>query len=222
MSFAHGRHGLFRRAFCALCFLSLASLAHAGIIRGTVKDQTGATVKGATVVLQLAGQYVSTTVSTSDGSFQFVTGQSGRFTLEITAPSFRQLEPPSFYADKGASVEKALVMEPEWVHQSIVVTATGTPTPQEQTSSSTDVFAPLDLARRDDLVSVLRIQPGAVVVQAGQRGAQTSIFLRGGDSNAAKILSDGVVATEIGGIFDLGNLSPTGIQSVETYRGAEQ
>jgi iron complex outermembrane receptor protein/vitamin B12 transporter len=207
------------RLSAILLLLLTAASASAGVIRGTVTDITGHTVKGASITLQVDGKYVSTTVSTSDGSYQFVTGQSGRFTLLIVAKSFRQLAPPAFYADKGVDVERDLVLEPEWVHQSVVVTATGTPVPQPQTSSSTAVLDEADLARRDDIVSVLRIQPGVVVTQAGQRGAQTSLFLRGGDSNAAKILSDGVIATEIGGIFDFGSLSNTGIQSVETYRG---
>ena len=200
-------------------FLFSATLLHAGVIRGTVTDTTGATVTGATVLLLNGGQYVNKTVSTADGSFQFTTGQSGRFQLVITAQSFRQLESQAFYAAAGDNVERNLVLEPEWVHQSIVVTATGTPLPQQQTNFATDVFSSLDLARREDLVSVLRLEPGAVTVQSGQLGAQTSLFLRGGDSNAAKILFDGATVHEIGGIFDLGSLSTTGIQSAEVYRG---
>jgi iron complex outermembrane receptor protein/vitamin B12 transporter len=216
-----GRSGrsLFCAALCGALLLLSTIPALGGVIRGTVTDTSGATVRGATIVLKNGTKFVGTTVSTSDGSFQFVTGQSGRFTLTITAPSFRQLDPPSFYATQGDNVERTLVLEPEWVHQSIVVTATGTPIAQQQTSSQTDVFTPLDIARRDDLVDVLRIQPGVSVVQLGQRGAQTSVFIRGGDSNAGKTLTDGVNASEMGGIFDFGNYSPTGVQSAEIYRG---
>jgi iron complex outermembrane receptor protein/vitamin B12 transporter len=57
------------------------------------------------------------------------------------------------------------------------------------------------------------------VQQLGQRGAQTSLFIRGGDSNASKILFDGVTVGEMGGIFDFGSLSATGIASAEVYRG---
>jgi len=202
----------------ALIFLS-TTLLHAGVIRGTVTDTSGATVTGATVILMNGAKYVSKTVSTADGSFQFTTGQAGRFSLIITAQSFRQLDVPAFYAAVSDSVEHNLVLEPEWVHQSIVVTATGTPVPQQQTSFSTDLFGSLDLARREDMVSVLRLEPGAVVTQAGERGAQTSLFLRGGDSDAAKILFDGSTVDEMGGIFDFGNLSTTGVQSAEVYRG---
>jgi vitamin B12 transporter len=215
-SLLKGRSGLnvlFKRALAAAFLFFTAVAAHAGIINGTVTDTSGATVKGASIVLFSSGKYVSTTVSTADGSYQFVTGRAGRFTVFITAPGFHQLEVPAFYAGPGDSVERNLVMEPEWVHQSIVVTATGTPTPQQQTPTETTVLDLLDLARREDFISVLRLQPGAVVVQAGQRGSQTSLFLRGADSNAARILMDGVTVDEIGGIFDFGNTSTTGVQT---------
>ena len=207
------------RALCALLFCAITTQLYAGVIRGRITDTSGASVRGASVVLMNGSKYVSTSASTADGTFQFVTGQAGRFSLLITADSFRQLDIPIFFATAGDSVEKTLVMEPEWVRQSIVVTATGTPVAQDQTPVSTSVFTPADMARRDDLVSVLRLQPGVVVTQLGQRGAQTSMFIRGGDSNAGKVLFDGTNISEIGGVIDFGNISPTGVQSAEVYRG---
>ena len=200
-------------------FLFSASLLHAGVIRGTVTDTSGATVTGATVVLVNGGRYVGKTVSTADGSFQFTTGQSGRFSLIITAQSFRQLEPPAFYAGVNDSVERNLVMEAEWVHQAIVVTATGTPTPQQQTSEPTSVLGSLDLSLRDSFVDALRLMPGTVSTQAGQVGAQSSLFVRGGSSDANKVLLDGVSIGDLGGRFDFGPLSTTAIESAEVYRG---
>ena len=133
----------------------------------------------------------------------------GRFFLLVSAKSFRQLETPGFYAGRLDSVERNLVLEPEWVRESIVVTATGTPTPQPQTSEATSVLGPLDLALRDDLTSALRLMPGTVVAQSGQLGAQTSLFIRGGNSDANKILLDGVSVGDMGGQFDFGPLSTT-------------
>jgi vitamin B12 transporter len=225
MPFDFGRSGLSVRTrisrCCAILFLFSATLLQAGVIRGTVTDTSGATVVGASIVLMNGAKYVDKTVSTADGSYQFVTGQSGRFSLIITAQSFRQLEPPSFYANAGASIERNLVMEPEWVHQSIVVTATGTPTPQQQTSEATSVLTPLDLGFRENFVDALRLMPGTASTQAGQTGAQTSLFVRGGASDANKILLDGVSIGDLGGRFDFGPLSTTGIQTAEVYRGPD-
>jgi iron complex outermembrane receptor protein/vitamin B12 transporter len=162
---------------------------------------------------------LASAVSTADGSFQILTGVSGRFFLAVTAKSFRQLETPGFYAGRLDNVEQNLVLEPQWARESIVVTATGVPTPQPQTSAATSVLGQLDLALRDDLVSALRLMPGTFVTQSGQRGAQSSLFVRGGDSDGNKILVDGVSVGDLGGRFDFGPLSTTAVQSAEIYRG---
>ena len=203
----------------AILFSTFAMLCPAASIRGVVTDTTGAKITGATVVLVSNGKVVASAVSTADGSFQILTGADGRFFLAVSAKSFRQLETPGFYAGRLDSIERNLVLEPEWARESIVVTATGTPTPQAQTSSATSVLSPLDLALRSDLVSALRLMPGTFVTQSGQRGAQSSLFVRGGDSDANKILVDGVSAGDLGGRFDFGALSSTAVQSVEVYRG---
>ena len=167
------------------------------------------------------GKVIASAVSTADGSFEITTGTSGRFFLVVSAKSFRQLQTPDFYAGQLDSIERNLVLEPAWVRESIVVTATGTPTPQPQTSAATTVLGPLDLALRDDLVSALRLMPGAEVVQDGQLGAQTSLFVRGGDSDANKILLDGVDIGDLGGQFDFGPLSTTAVERAEVYRGPD-
>ena len=200
--------------------LLTAAAAQAASIRGVVTDSSGAKVSGATVSLFSNGQVVSTAASGADGSFQIITGIEGRFFLVVSATSFRQLETPGFYAGRLDNIERNLVLEPAWVHESIVVTATGTPTPQPQTGAATSVLGPLDLDLREDLVSALRLMPGTFVVQAGQRGAQSSLFVRGGNSDANLVLIDGVKAGDLGGRFDFGPLSTTGVERTEVYRGA--
>ena len=140
-----------------ILILLLCSACQAASIRGVVTDTAGAKVTGANVVLVSNGQVVASAVSTADGSFQILTGTEGRFFLVVSARSFRQLQTPDFYAGRLDSIERNLVLEPEWVRESIVVTATGTPTPQPQTSAATSVLGPLDLALRSDLVSSLRL-----------------------------------------------------------------
>ena len=193
--------------------------ADAASIRGQVVDTTGAKVTGANVVVISNGKPVGSAVSTADGSFEIDTGSEGRFFLLVSARSFRQLHTPDFYAGQLDSVERKIVLEPEWVRQSIVVTATGAPIPQAQTSASTDVLSSIDLDQRSDFVGALRLMPGTQVVQLGQRGAQASLFVRGGGSDDNKVLLDGVDAGDLGSQFDFGPMSTSGIESVEVYRG---
>ncbi len=193
--------------------------ADAASVRGVVTDVSGARVKGATVALLNKGQVTGSAVSGADGSYQILTGITGRFYIVVSAKNFRQLETPGFYARRLDSIERNMVLEPEWVRESIVVTATGTPTPQAQTSSATSVLGPVDLATRDDMVSALRLMPGTVSVQIGQRGSQGSLFIRGGDSDDNKVLVDGLSAGDLGGRFDFGTHTTTGVEKAEVYRG---
>jgi vitamin B12 transporter len=211
-----------RAAFLA-CFL-FASLVcvrplTAAVIHGTVTDPLGAAVPNATVALVQAGKVVTNGRSGPDGSFDLNTSVSGRFFVLVAAPSFRQVSTASFFASTFDRIEQNVVLEPEWVRQQIVVTATGTPVPQAQLAASIDVLHKPEYENFADLVEPLKQMPGVNVVQSGQRGGVTSIFVRGGNSDANKVLIDGVAAEDIGGRFDFGNLLATGIGSAEVYRG---
>ncbi|MGD0940077.1 MAG: TonB-dependent receptor [Terracidiphilus sp.] len=219
--FCHLVPRMLPRAFAFFLVATAITVSQAASIRGVVTDASGAKITGATVVLISGGKAVASDVSKADGSFQILSGSQGRFFLVVSASSFRQLETPGFYAGQLDSIERDIVLEPQWVRESIVVTATGTPTPQPQTSSATSVIGPQDLPLRSDLTSALRLMPGTVVVQEGQMGAQTSLFIRGGNSDANKILLDGVSAGDMGGQFDLGPLSTTAIERAEVYRGPD-
>ena len=211
----------FLPAIAATLFAAIATICPAASIRGVVTDPSGAKVSGANVVVLSNGKVVASAVSSVDGSYQVLTGADGRFFLVVSATSFRQVETPGIYAGRLDSIERNVVLEPEWVRSSIVVTATGTPTPQPQTSAATSVLGPADLALQDDLVGSLRLMPGTTVVQIGQRGAQTSLFVRGGDSDDAKILMDGVDVGDLGNQFSYGPLSTTAVESAEVYRGPD-
>lgn len=220
MRFAHLR-GRFLRAAILVSILAITGSAYAASIRGIVTDATGARIPGATVVLLQNGKVVATALSAADGSYELLTGATGRFFLLTSAKSFRQIQTPVFYAARTDSLERNIVLEPEWVRESIVVTPTGTPTPQPQTSSATSVIGPVDLDLRTTLVSDLRLMPGVAVQQIGQRGSQASLFIRGGNSDDNKVLIDGVSAGDLGGRFDFGTLPTTAVESAEVYRGAD-
>ena len=212
----------FTRCISVVVFFMLAGpVAPAAEIHGVVSDASGAKISGAKVVLLRNGSAVSAGVSSTDGSFQITTGNAGRFYLVISATGFRQLETPGFYAGQFDNVERNLVLEPSWVRESIVVTANGVPTPQPQTGAAISVLGPSDLSGRADLVSSLRLMPGTSVSQVGQMGAQASLFIRGGDSDANKVLIDGVSAGDLGGRFDFGSLATTAIERAEVYRGPD-
>jgi vitamin B12 transporter len=74
-----------------------------------------------------------------------------------------------------------------------------------------------------DLTRVLERLPGVTLARTGGLGSQTSLFVRGANSEQVVVLLDGVrladVAAPSGG-FDLGTLLPGGIGKIELLRGS--
>lgn len=208
-----------RRALLFAATALIALSARAVTVHGTITDPVGRPVSGAAVALIQNGKVVISAISHDDGTYQLTSGTSGQFYVLAAGKSFRQILSSSFYGGRFDSVEQNIVLEPEWVRQSIVVTPTGTPTPQAQVSASVTKISAVDFINHVDLVDALRQVAGLDVVQSGQHVGLTSIFIRGGNSDANKVLLDGVSIEDIGGIFDFSGLSTTGIASVEAYRG---
>lgn len=214
---------LFRRPWrcllSAFCLLASAALLHAVTVTGTVTDPLGYPIANAVVALVHDGKVVVDVRTGVDGGYTLSSSASGRFYVLASGVSFRQLATQSFFANTLDAVQQNIVLEPEWVRQSVVVTATGVPQPQAQTSGQVTLLGPTSFENRTDLVDALRQSLGADVVQTGERGGETSLFIRGGTSTANRVVLDGVPIEDVGGRFDFANVATTGISNVEMYRG---
>jgi vitamin B12 transporter len=215
----HRRLSLLAGALLIAGAFLLAPFVRAVTVHGTVTDPLGRPIGRATVALLARGKVVATVSTAADGTYQISNSGSGQFYILAGGIHFRQLTTKSFYGGTLDSVEQNVSLEPEWVRQSVVVTATGTPTPQAQVSASVTTIPEANFANRALLVDPLRQVTGLDIVQTGQRGGVTSIFIRGGNSDSNKILLDGIPIENIGGTFDLSGISSTGIASIEAYRG---
>ena len=106
----------------------------------------------------------------------------------------------------------------------IVVTASGFEQPRSETGQAITV---IDRDRLEELqavsiVDALRLLPSVAVVQRGQVGSQTSVFIRGGNSSQTLVLVDGVRVNDLSapnGAFDFGALLTGNIGRVEVLRG---
>lgn len=208
-----------RRFFCIASLVSCAAAGHAVSVHGTVTDPLGAPVANATVALVHDGKVVVAGKTGYDGGYTLVSADSGRFYVLASGKSFRQLQTKSFFGEKLDDVEQNVVLEPEWVRQLVVVTATGEPQPQAQTTGSVNGIAALQFENQLTIGDALRQIPGLNVVQQGERGGDVSVFIRGGNSTANRVVLDGVPIEDIGGRFDFGNVATTGVESIEAYRG---
>ena len=103
----------------------------------------------------------------------------------------------------------------------VVVTATRVATHSSDVPVAVTVLRGVDLAAKgiSTVYEALREVPGAVVVQTGSFGGQASLFLRGGQSNYAKVLVDGVAQNVPGGFYDFANLTTDNVERIEIVRG---
>ncbi|WP_419806399.1 TonB-dependent receptor [Terriglobus sp.] len=207
------------RAFTTLLTLALSSsLVYAATLRGTVRDPLGHGL-ASTVTLLRNGQEIAATATDANGSFTLHASGSGRYVLRATAPGFASQSSQALFVQTDSSVAQDLYLHLAPRRDDITVSATGLPTPIEQTSVAVTLIPTEELATRFGIADELRLQPGVSVVQSGGYGGVTSLFVRGGDSTSNQVLIDGVPAGDVGGRFDFSNVASTAVSGLESQRG---
>lgn len=106
----------------------------------------------------------------------------------------------------------------------LVVSATRIPTSADLGPSSITVISREEIERSaaHDVAELLRFVPGADVRITGQTGGQTSVFLRGANSNHTLVLIDGIRANSaFSGTYDFSDLSVANVERVEVITGPQ-
>jgi len=105
----------------------------------------------------------------------------------------------------------------------MVVVETRRPQPLSEASPWVTRISGDDLEQRQvyNLADALRSVPGMAVVRTGQMGSQASLFSRGAQSDHVTFLYEGrKLNGGFSGTYNLGQLSLTGVSSVEVLRGS--
>ncbi len=207
----------------ALFLVRLSAAVPANLsLRGTLSDSSGGAIPGARVTLE-SDSYSAATTSDSAGQFRCDHLAPGRYRLHITHLMFEPLEREVLLEESTPEVELRLTLRLEPLSQSVVVTADRLPTPTEAVSVPTTIITRERLLQEEALfvADALAETPGVTFTRTGGRGEQTTVFLRGGDSNFAKVLVDGVTINNPGGFIDLGTLTRDNIEKIEVVRAPE-
>ncbi|HEX4273206.1 MAG TPA: TonB-dependent receptor, partial [Rhizomicrobium sp.] len=111
-------------------------------------------------------------------------------------------------------------------NESVVVSATRLATPEAEVGSSVTVITAADIEARQErsLPDALETVPGLFVEQSGGLGGQTSIFMRGANSNQTKVLLDGIDISDPStptGAADISKFLTGDIARVEVLRGPQ-
>ena len=207
-----------RFVLVCLAFLAAASAAE---LKVTITDPHSAAVPGARVALYRAtdSKAVAIHSTAADGSTAFHNVSDGSYRVEVLAPGFAaQTVAVTIPATNSLSIKLVVAGKPE----TVVVTAAGTPLDEAESGSvGTIEQEQLQLSQPVSAADALRLLPGVVLGPTGQRGALTSLFVRGGESRYNKVLVDGVPVNDSDSFFNFGVVPMVGVDRVELLRGPD-
>lgn len=189
-----------RIGFCMvlLSTLSLGALAQditSGTIQGTVSDEQGAVVAGATIEARDVGTNFTRVFTTdSDGRFTLLSMPPGRYIVSVTKQGFAKLNQENVELTVGRLISLNLTLKVSGVSGEVTVTTTPTIDTVKTEASTTLNEASIGntpiLGRKFE--DLLTLTPGVSITQgpdgdeinfAGQRGVFNNVSLDGGDYN---------------------------------------
>lgn len=194
-----------------------ARVSAADAITGIVVDPAGQPLPRAFVrTLDPSGKEAASTFADETGHFR-LTPASSACRVEVSMSGFSRAETAC------ASTPLRVVLQVAPIAETVIVTATRTEAPADQTGASVTVFTAADLERRQVplVADLLRSTAGAMLIRTGGLGTVTSLFVRGGESNYNKVLLDGMPLNEPGGTFNFSNLTTDNLERIEIVRGAQ-
>jgi len=210
------------RALCAsfVLFVLLAA-ASAADLKVKVIDPQSAAVAGAQVSLLSKGSdtALKTARSSAEGIATFNQLPNGTYQIQVLAPGFAaQTQDVPAHSD-AITIQLHLATASE----TVVVTATRTPVPAEESGASISTLESAQLETMNPIAAddAIRFLPGAVMNTSGQHGGLSSLFVRGGQSDYNKVIVDGVAVDNPGETFDFGTLPLTEADRVEFLRGTQ-
>ena len=199
-------------------FFTTVAAAENGTVRGVVTDPAGAAIPQASVELLQDNKVAATAKADGEGRYQ-ISASAGRYRVRAAAPSFATKESALIYVKGRAAAEVNLTLGVGPVAEQVVVSASGIEMPQSQVGASVSVITSDQFQNKLELFEPLRRVPGAQVVEDGQHGNSAFLFLRGGNSNANKVVLDGIPVNDVGGLVNFGTLQTAGIDQLEVLRG---
>jgi outer membrane cobalamin receptor len=198
------------------------AIAAADTLRGRVIDPDARPVAAADVIVARRGQVIARVTSMADGRFGPITLPDGAYDVRASAPGLRsRAHAVSLGGATNADVELRLALSA--VHESVVVSAAQVETTLSRATGSVTVIDRADLDRRqtETVADAVRGVPGLGVVSSGGRGALTSLFPRGGESDYTLVLVDGVAQNSFGGGLDAAHIGTADVDRIEVVRGPQ-
>jgi Carboxypeptidase regulatory-like domain/TonB-dependent Receptor Plug Domain/TonB dependent receptor len=223
---------VFHLALLTSCILAFCRVGYSqstfGTILGTVKDPSGSVVAMATVTLVNTGTNAEhTTVSNSNGSYEFVNVEIGNYKLTVDAPGFQKTEYQAF--DIAAKQTARIDIDLKVASQATSVTVEAVAVVQTDTSNIAETKGsqqltdlPVAIGTRStgstSAWSTLTAQPG--VQMDNTNNGQGQITVAGAGPSQLSVTIDGISAVGPGTLGALAQMFPS-FNSIEEIRISE-
>jgi hypothetical protein len=184
--FTSGARALVLIVGILLVSASLSAQSNQGRIQGTIRDQSGGTIAGATVTVTDVLKGVSRTLTTDEsGEYAAPNLDPSTYRVRVEYKGFRTFDREGLEVGVGQEAKIDITMQPGETSQTVVVTEA---IPLVETTSATltgnietQKIADLPLNGRN-FVNLLTLRPGYVNSPGGGGGNQAGMGLRPGDS----------------------------------------
>lgn len=190
-------------------------------VSGRVLDPASLPVVGARVVIWTSPGLVRETITGADGDFSLDVPAAATAEVHVEYDGFQGAAVRFTPAAGAAPLEIRLSVTA--VNESLTVTASQVDLPRALAPTHVTMLSGDDLRAQhaESLADALRLVPGFTVASTGGRGALTTMFARGGESDYALVLIDGVRVNNFGGLFDAAQLPVDAVDRVEVARGPQ-
>lgn len=210
----------FSRLVLFLLALPIAALAADFSVH--VTDPSGRTLAGARVAIYDTSNdaQLGSTTTNATGTAIFHEFKPASYRVQVLAPGFAEsITDVAPQNDSSLDVHLKIAAR----NETVVVTATETPLPADETGAAVETVDHDTLLNREpvEAADAIRYLSGTVVSTDGRRGGLASLFVRGGDSRYNKVIIDGVPVNEPGGTFDFGVVPTIAADRFEFVRGPE-
>jgi vitamin B12 transporter len=203
-----------------VAFLAAGGLQASGSLAGIVQTPDGLAVPRLTVTV--TGSTQSTDVVTDDtGRFRVAALPSGEYRLTVVS-QLLILRAAVIVNLHGQDEHVSLIVVPADVKESVNVSAPAAETPLSVSPGMTvSVITEQQIQARDasSFAQLIQDLPGVSVSRSGGVGSTGSAYVRGGETNYALVLIDGVTVNDPGGAYDFGKQLPLELERVEVTRG---
>ena len=196
--------------------LCAVPVVQAETVQGKVVDPSGAVIAGAHVAAVNRVGVITQAVSDAAGAFQVSVPDYAGANLLVTASGF---ETKTIALAEAGVITLAIAPQ----NDSVTVAGTTMDIPLSQQGSSVSIIAREEIAGRNEAqaIDLIRYLPGLNVVATGARGAQASVFIRGGDYDFNLVEINGVPIDWFGGAVDFAHVPTDFLDHIEVIRGPQ-